>query len=93
MNEPVGGSLSITIADNGPGISNSDADRIFRPFERIYDTTTEGLSGTGLGLAHDLAKSIDRKLELSSSADSDLSGAHFILTLPSQADNIVPIAS
>lgn len=38
-------SIQICIADNGPGVDNSDIERIFEP----YATTKE--KGTGLGLA------------------------------------------
>lgn len=37
--------VRLEIADNGPGISESDLDRIFVPFE-----STKGARGTGLGL-------------------------------------------
>jgi PAS domain S-box-containing protein len=40
--------VKITIADNGPGISEDDAERIFDPF---YTTKDKGKSGSGLGLS------------------------------------------
>jgi signal transduction histidine kinase len=43
--------LVLTVADEGPGIPASAAERVFQPFERIHNHLTEGATGTGLGLA------------------------------------------
>jgi signal transduction histidine kinase len=43
--------LVVTVADQGPGIPASAAERIFVPFERLDSRLTEGATGTGLGLA------------------------------------------
>ncbi|EKD40139.1 MAG: signal transduction histidine kinase [uncultured bacterium] len=40
--------IKISIADNGPGISQNNLDHIFEPF---FTTKTMGKSGTGLGLS------------------------------------------
>ncbi|MEM9018741.1 MAG: HAMP domain-containing sensor histidine kinase, partial [Verrucomicrobiota bacterium] len=55
-----GRTISVTTSDDGPGIPSKEASRIFDPFERLHDSTTEGVSGTGLGLAiaRDLAESM-----------------------------------
>jgi signal transduction histidine kinase len=62
--------LKVTVADEGPGISARDAERIFRPFERLDSRVNEGASGTGLGLAiaRDLATSMGGTLRLLPSA-------------------------
>ena len=41
-------SVRLTISDNGPGISQKDAEKIFDPF---YTTKIMGKGGTGLGLS------------------------------------------
>lgn len=40
----------LTVADKGPGLDMSQADRLMRPFER-GDSARGGVTGTGLGLA------------------------------------------
>lgn len=42
-------SVLITVADNGPGISKSDLDKIFEPFVRLAPESSE-VTGTGIGL-------------------------------------------
>lgn len=48
VRDPAGRIVSLTVADNGPGIAESDKSRIFDAFYRVLGT---GVSGTGLGLA------------------------------------------
>lgn len=73
------GILAITVEDNGPGIERSKRQTIFEPFVRLEDKTTEGVSGTGIGLsiARDLARLHGGDLELKSTS----SGASFTFRL------------
>jgi two-component system sensor histidine kinase KdpD len=48
--------LTLTIADNGPGISPTILPRVFEKFIRGHDSEADGGQGTGLGLA--IAKGI-----------------------------------
>jgi signal transduction histidine kinase len=50
--------VTISVADDGPGIPKAFARRIFEPFGRAESALTEGVSGTGIGLAlaRDLAR-------------------------------------
>ncbi len=41
---------TITVTDDGPGISEADHERAFRPFEVATDARTQDQSGSGLGL-------------------------------------------
>jgi signal transduction histidine kinase/ActR/RegA family two-component response regulator len=43
------GTISLAVTDTGPGIAAKDLGRIFTPFERL--DATQGVEGTGLGLA------------------------------------------
>ena len=47
-------SAIIEIVDNGPGIPDSERDRVFDPFYRIQDTDVKG-SGLGLTIAREAA--------------------------------------
>jgi signal transduction histidine kinase len=85
------GTLTITIADEGPGIPAAAAERIFRPFERLDSRVNEGASGTGLGLAiaRDLAASMGGSLRLVPSER----GACFELRVPAPpAQQIASVA-
>ena len=48
----------LTVADRGPGIPKGREDEIFRPFRRLSNRLTDGVTGTGIGLsiARDLAQ-------------------------------------
>jgi len=74
-----GDTIEITVADRGPGLPRRERQRIFEPFYRVSNALTEGVSGTGMGLAisRDLARLHGGDLELLAS----LQGARFRLTL------------
>jgi len=76
--------ITVTIADNGPGIVRAERQAIFTAFYRIQDSLTEGVSGTGIGLsiARDLARLHGGDLELVPSE----SGAHFVVRLAVQGE-------
>jgi two-component system C4-dicarboxylate transport sensor histidine kinase DctB len=70
----LGESVSVTVADNGPGISESMAGKLFTPFST---SKADGL-GLGLGIAQDIAREFGGALDL---VPSPLGGAAFRLTL------------
>ena len=43
--------VGVTVADQGPGVADSDAEHLFDRFYRVGDPLTAHLGGTGLGLA------------------------------------------
>ncbi|RPA68960.1 two-component sensor histidine kinase [Cyclobacteriaceae bacterium YHN15] len=75
-----GGSIQISVKDNGPGIPDSNKDKIFQPF---FTTKPTG-SGTGLGLSlsYDIVKAHGGLLTVISSEGK---GSEFSLTLPALA--------
>jgi signal transduction histidine kinase len=71
------GSVSVAVADSGPGIAPLDRDRVFRPF------VSENGDGTGLGLAisRELAQALGGDLKLDSVVGR---GSRFELRLPAR---------
>jgi signal transduction histidine kinase len=51
----VAGSSQLTVANTGPVISPTDADRIFQPFQRLHDRTSHDGSGLGLAIVASIA--------------------------------------
>ena len=72
------GTASVTVSDEGPGIDQSDQQRIFERFEQA-DSKGEG-TGLGLAISRRLARSMGGDVTLESAPGE---GAHFTLTLPS----------
>ena len=70
---------TITVADRGPGIPPSQRENIFRPFHRLSDRPSDGVTGTGIGLtiSRELARLHGGDLEILSAER----GARFRLTL------------
>ena len=77
---PNGRSIELVIEDEGPGVNERDAGRIFEPFF----TMREGGTGLGLAVSRRIATAGGGKLEWSGRATSG--GARFTLTLPRAAD-------
>jgi signal transduction histidine kinase len=77
-------SLLFSIADTGVGISKTDLDVIFNPFQQVNSSLSREYQGTGLGL------SIARKLSRLMSGDLTVrsivgAGTEFVLSLPLKA--------
>ena len=79
-----GDRTTIAVSDRGPGIPEAEREAIFRPFHRLSDRLTDGVTGAGIGLsiARDLARLHGGDLELVPSDE----GACFELTLCTPAD-------
>ena len=75
------GSVRFSVKDQGPGISEKAARRLFRPFSKSVEQAANSAPGVGLGLAlcRRLATDLGGRLELEP-ANGD--GASFVLTLP-----------
>lgn len=79
--EPVGGRLRISVADDGPGISPQERQRIFDTYYQIEGDNVSAALGTGLGLAY--AKLIVKAHGGDISVENnDEGGATFTLSLP-----------
>ncbi len=73
----------VQVSDRGPGIPSRERKRIFLPFTRISNKLTDGITGTGIGLAiaRDLAVLHGGSLELLPAER----GAVFLLSLNAPA--------
>jgi signal transduction histidine kinase len=73
----------LTVTDDGPGIPEDQADRIFERFTRIDDARDRGHGGTGLGLAitHDI---VVRHRGAISTARAPNGGAELVIRLPTR---------
>ena len=75
----LGDVVEITVTDRGSGLSARERHRIFEPFYRVSSALTDGVVGTGIGLAiaRDLARLHGGDLHL----DPTEVGARFRVTL------------
>jgi two-component system OmpR family sensor kinase len=69
------GSVAVAVADNGPGITSEERERIFRPFW----SRDGGGTGLGLAIARELAVALGGRIELVSEPGL---GSRFVLVLP-----------
>lgn len=69
-----GGMAIVDVTDNGPGIPEEDADRVFEPFQRLESSRSRQTGGMGLGLAavRFIARSHGGAVTLSNRAEGGL---------------------
>jgi len=76
------GYVKFTVTDSGPGISESERERVFEAFHQVRTRSDAKPTGTGLGLtiSREMAQMLDGSLTLDGPAAG---GASFALRLPS----------
>lgn len=74
------GTVQVTVADHGPGVSRGDSRRLFRSFSKTAHEAAHSAPGVGLGLAlsRRLADDMGGNLQLDETATD---GARFVFTL------------
>jgi signal transduction histidine kinase len=78
------GHVTLTVADDGPGIASTDADRIFERFVRVDEARHGGDGGSGLGLA--IARELVERNGGTIGLDTTFSpGARFVVQLPNRS--------
>ncbi|HEX4533864.1 MAG TPA: HAMP domain-containing sensor histidine kinase [Rhizomicrobium sp.] len=82
-----GSRVIVTIADNGPGISQAMAPRLFQPFATGNRT---GGSGLGLAIARDLARAHGGDLTL---VRTGAGGTEFAIEIPDREDPLHDVES
>jgi C4-dicarboxylate-specific signal transduction histidine kinase len=81
-----GGNVCISVVDQGPGVDEATAERLFEPF---YSTKSDGM-GMGLNICRSIIESHRGRLWVVNNieADGHISGATFHCSLPiGQSDN------
>ncbi len=77
-----GGRLLLGVQDEGPGVPDDEAERIFERFARGQATSRAEGSGLGLAIVGAIARAHDGEVRLEPST----SGAHFTIDLPLSVD-------
>ena len=77
-----GDGVLIAVSDDGPGIPESERERIWDSYVRLDRERESAIAGTGIGLAvvHDLVKRHGGRVRIESSKSG---GARFVIELPS----------
>jgi signal transduction histidine kinase len=75
------GSVSVVVSDTGPGITDEELDRIFRPFW----SRDGGGTGLGLAIARELALALGGRIEVRSQPGV---GSRFELVLPTESGSV-----
>lgn len=73
--------ITITVDDDGPGVSEIDREQIFRPFYRTDEARDRESGGTGLGLAI-VDTAVQQHRGWVKAEDSPLGGLRLIIWLP-----------
>lgn len=73
--------ITITVDDDGPGVSEADREQIFRPFYRTDEARDRESGGTGLGLAI-VDTAVQQHRGWVKADDSPLGGLRLIIWLP-----------
>lgn len=86
------GDALVSVADQGPGISLQDRERIFSAFYRARDAAASQISGLGLGLyiCQELVAAHGGRIEV---ADAPTQGAEFTVRLPRSTPVATPTAA
>lgn len=72
--------VGLRVRDHGPGISASDARRLFRPFSKSSQQAANSAPGVGLGLA--LSRRLARAMGGDLILENAIAGCSFLLKLP-----------
>ncbi|MEX0447369.1 envelope stress sensor histidine kinase CpxA [Xenorhabdus sp. SGI246] len=73
--------VTITVDDDGPGVSPEDREHIFRPFYRTDEARDRESGGTGLGLAI-VQTAVEQHRGWVKAEDSSLGGLRLVIWLP-----------
>jgi K+-sensing histidine kinase KdpD len=75
----VGHLLQLQVIDHGPGVPDADKERMFTPFQRLHDHTTDAGLGLGLAIARGFTEAMGGSITAS---DTPAGGLTMTVTLP-----------
>ena len=79
--------VMISLKDEGPGISEEDQQKMFKPFTRLSAVPTGGEPSNGLGLS--IIKSLCQQLGGKIAVESELGkGTTFVVTIPQVSESV-----
>ncbi|MDP1717524.1 MAG: sensor histidine kinase N-terminal domain-containing protein, partial [Burkholderiales bacterium] len=82
--------ITLTVEDNGPGIPESERERVFERFYRVLGTGVEGC-GLGLAIVHEIAQRHNAEVALGPRAGG--SGTAVKVTFPRSLSDLAPTNS
>lgn len=90
--DPITGDALVSVADEGPGISPHDRERVFSAFYRTREAAASQIAGLGLGLyiCHELVAAHGGRIEVS---EAPSHGAEFTIRLPRTTPVAMPAAA
>jgi two-component system sensor histidine kinase KdpD len=77
--QEVAGHIELRVVDRGPGIPVGERDRVFQPFQRLGDRSSDAGAGLGLAIAKGFVELTGSSLELD---DTPGGGCTFTISLP-----------
>ncbi len=75
----IGDSIHLRVVDSGPGVRPEDRARVFRPFQRLGDRSSQGGVGLGLAVARGFVEANGGEITLD---DTPGGGLTVLITLP-----------
>jgi two-component system sensor histidine kinase KdpD len=86
----IGDHVHLRVVDRGPGIAPALRDRVFEPFQRLGDRSTQAGVGLGLAIAQGLTRAVGGELELEDTAGGGLT---VVFRLPVTGEEAEPVAA
>jgi two-component system sensor histidine kinase KdpD len=80
---PIGRRVHLRIIDRGPGVGPADRERVFQPFQRLGDRSTQPGVGLGLAVARGFVQVLGGEIVLE---DTPGGGLTVVMDLPAASD-------
>jgi two-component system sensor histidine kinase KdpD len=81
---PIGDRVHLRVIDRGPGVNPADRERVFQPFQRLGDRSTQAGVGLGLAVARGFVHAVGGEISLE---DTPGGGLTVVFDLPPAAES------